>query len=321
MTRLLLLGASGFLGRHVRHRLATTATVICPSRQEWDLATVDVEELADRLRVIRPQAVVSCVGAVTGDSRRLIQRNVVATVNLVEAIAIAAPDARLVRLGSAAEYGPVPHGHPAGETDPAAPVSEYGVSQLAATRLVELAGHAGRVDGVVLRVFNPIGPGIPEESLFGRVLALIQQARATGMDQIRLGHLGAYRDLVDVRDVAGAVAAAVSVPTLTHRVYNVASGRAVRVRDVVREVAQSLGFTGEIRESAACPTRSAQVAWMCADVSRARRDLGWAPTRPLAESLAAIADPVASLPPAGIPAMVAPRPALTPTTVRPREPG
>ena len=66
--------------------------------------------------------------------------------------------ARLVHLGSAAEYGRGPGRAPVREDEPARPVGPYGVTKLAGTRLVELARTAG-LPAVVLRVFNPVGPG------------------------------------------------------------------------------------------------------------------------------------------------------------------
>jgi nucleoside-diphosphate-sugar epimerase len=203
-------------------------------------------------------------------------------------VAAAAPAARLVRLGSAGEYGPVPAGHSVREDDPAAPASEYGVTHLAATRLVELAGAAHRVDGVVLRVFNPIGAGLHADNVLGRAAVLLREARATGASHITLGSLAAYRDFVDARDVATAVLAAILAPTLPDRVFNIASGTAVPVRDAVRLLADGAGFAGEIREEGTGPGRSAAVSWMRADVGRAARTLGWAPAHGLADSIKAL---------------------------------
>ncbi|MFI7217189.1 NAD-dependent epimerase/dehydratase family protein [Micromonospora maritima] len=288
MTTVLLLGASGFLGGHVRQALAPFATLHCPTRAELDLVRCDVAELAALLRTVRPSTVVNCGGRLSGDGAELVLANTAGTAKLVEAIGAVAPGTRLVRVGSAAEYGSVPHGHAACEDDPAVPVSEYGVSQLAATRLVELAGAAGRVDGVVLRVFNPIGPGLPAETVLGRAAALLGAARATAATGISMGPLTAYRDFVDVRDVASAVVAAVRAPVLPERVYNVASGSAVPTRDAVRLLAETAGFTGEIREDLPAPGRSAAVGWMCGDVRRAGRLLGWAPAYDLVDSVKAV---------------------------------
>jgi nucleoside-diphosphate-sugar epimerase len=286
VTRVLLFGASGFLGGHVRRALTPYAEISCPGRDQLDLTSCLVDELAALLRATRPDAVVNCTGRLTGGGHDLIWSNTLVTAKLIEAVAGNAPHARLVRLGSAAEYGVVPHGHAVAEDDPAVPVSEYGVSQLAATRLVQLAASAGRVDGMVLRVFNPVGDGLSEENLLGRAVAQLRRAAPDG--QIAMGPLDAHRDFVDVRDVASAVVAAVRVATLTDRVFNIASGRSVPAREAVRLVAEAAGFTGRILQDRGVPQRSAAIDWMCGDIRRAGRLLGWAPAYDLTDSVKTI---------------------------------
>ncbi|MBQ1063014.1 NAD-dependent epimerase/dehydratase family protein [Micromonospora chalcea] len=286
MMRVLLFGASGFIGAHVRRELAATADLTCPSRDECDLVTAAPETLRALLDTVRPDAVVNCAGAVSGTAEDLVRANTLVTAKLVDAVAVAAPRARLVRLGSAAEYGPVPFGAAAAEDLPAAPVSAYGVSQAAATRLTELSAAAGRVDAVVLRVFNPVGPGMPRTTLLGRVAALLSRL-APGED-LRTGPLDAYRDFVDVRDVAAAVGRAVTVTAPRARVLNVASGRAVPVRDAVHLLVSAAGRPVRVREDHAPSPRSADVGWMRADVGRAASVLGWTPEHDLYDSVGAL---------------------------------
>jgi nucleoside-diphosphate-sugar epimerase len=264
------------------------AEVVCAGRSDVDLVRDGVDELAAALLRIGPDAVVNCTGRLAGTGHDLVVSNTTATAKLIEAIAAVDPAIRLVRLGSASEYGVVPHGHTVAEDDPAVPVSEYGISHLAGTRLLELASAAGRVDGVVLRVFNPIGPGLHEENMLGRAVGLLRDAVRDGADRIELGPLGSYRDFVDVRDVARAVRAAVVARNLPWRVFNVGSGRAVTARHAVELLAVVAGFGGEIAERGSGPARSTAVGWIRADLSRTRPLLGWSPTHQLADSLTAI---------------------------------
>ncbi|WP_432969238.1 NAD-dependent epimerase/dehydratase family protein [Dactylosporangium sp. CA-233914] len=289
--RVLLFGASGFLGAGVRTALAAdprVAALTCPSRSRHDLVTDGVANLTALVRQARPDVVVNCTGRLTGTALDLLEANTVATARLVEAVTAAAPGARLVRLGSAAEYGPVARGAGVSEEHPCAPVGEYGTTHLAATRLLQLATAAGHVDGVTLRVFNPVGAGLHRDNLLGRAAVLIRDAVAGAAGEVLLGPLGAYRDFVDVRDVAAAVLAAVTAEGRGAGVVNIGSGQAVSARDAVRCLADAAGYGGAIVEPGRGPARPAGVDWIRADVGRAEAVLGWVPTHTLAESVKAI---------------------------------
>jgi len=290
VSHVLLLGASGFLGAHVRGLLAgrAGAELTCLGRDRCDLLTASASEMVGLLRGLRPTVVINCAGRLDGTTAELVEANTVVTAKLLDAVAAVDPSIRYVRIGSAGEYGRVPHGHAVAESAPAAPVSAYGVSHLSATRLVELAADADRVDGVTLRVFNPIGAGLGDANVLGRAAAQLRRALVTGSSSITMGLLSAFRDFVDARDVATAVVLAAFAPTLPDRVFNVGSGQAVSVRAAVSLLAHAAGYTGEIREEGGRSARSATVDWMLADIGRAAEALGWRPTYELADSVKAI---------------------------------
>jgi nucleoside-diphosphate-sugar epimerase len=284
MSSVLLFGATGFLGRQVRDLLADDPRVsrlLCPGRADLDLLTATPQAAADLLREARPSVVLNCMGRMSGGYDEVLRGNAGVVAVLLEAVAAAVPGARFVRLGSAAEYGPTSYGQPQREDDPARPTSAYGISHLAGTLLVE---RAREVDGMSLRIFNPVGPGISAENVLGRARDLLR----TASGHIDMGPLGAMRDFVDVRDVADAVVRAAFAPEPAERVINVGSGQAVAVRDAVALMAAESGFTGEVRESAPESARSRAVDWSQADTDRAWRVLGWRPRTPLADSVKAM---------------------------------
>ncbi|BCY08762.1 NAD(P)-dependent oxidoreductase [Actinoplanes sp. L3-i22] len=288
MSRVLLFGSSGFIGAHVRAALAADPGVgelISPGRDRYDLVEGDRDGLTGLLRETAPDAVICCVGRLGGTNEELTRANTLVAAKLLDAVEAAAPGTRLVRLGSAGEYGVVAHGHAVTENDPTEPIGAYGISHLAGTRLFELAARTGRVDAVSVRVFNPIGPGQSAENVLGRAQLRLREAAQLGASEIVLGPLGAYRDFVDVRDLAALLCSVVLAPSLPSRVYNAGSGEAAQVRTAVQLLAEQAGFTGEIREHGSGPQRSAAVDWIQADISRAAGELGWAPAVGLATTI------------------------------------
>ena len=95
------------------------------------------------------------------------------------------------------------------------------------------------------------------------------------------------RDYVDLRDIATAVRVLATEPRLAHHVYNVGTGRPTLVRDLVGMIADRVGFSGEILESAAPSPRSLGVGRQVADIGRIR-STGWMPTVELGESVDAL---------------------------------
>jgi len=295
--RLMVIGASGFLGTHVRCRAQAAGMEVVtagrsgptdsPTHRLVDLAQDAPIAIASAIADVAPDAVVNCAGATTGAPDVLVAANVTATFALTKAMLTARAagigPVRLIHLGSAAEYGRTEPGVVVSERALPRPAAMYGVTKLAGTRLVELAAVAG-LDAVVLRVFNPVGPGAPVTSLPGRLAAELRQALADGTE-VRLGPLDTVRDFVDPRDVADAVLAAATAPALPHAVLNIGSGRGMPVRGLVKELCAISGCAALVHEDAQDLARPVDIPWQQADITCAVADLGWTPRRDLAKSL------------------------------------
>ena len=285
--RVLLLGGTGFIGRHVRIALETAGSEVLDvgrggrgSPSPWrtlDLAETDPKEL---LAAADPQVVINCAGRTSGSRTELVAANVQLVARLLDALN--GRDLRLVHLGSSAEYGRG-GGALTREDAPPAPTSAYGATKLAATDLVRGSG----LDATVLRVFNPVGAGMPSESMPGRAVELIRAAIAGGDPLIRMGDLSAERDFVDVRDVAEAVLAAARVEA-PPPIVNVGTGRTATARDLVHLLAKTAGFTGAIDEDAMGSPRSGAVDRQIADIRVAQQALAWSPRRQLSDAVAAL---------------------------------
>jgi nucleoside-diphosphate-sugar epimerase len=291
--RVLIAGASGFLGTHVLAaatdaglEAVTAGRSPLPESRVHCLADLSADQpaqLAALLAAVNPDIVVNCAGVTGGSQEDLAAVNITGTYALVRAVQMTARPIRLVHLGSAAEYGPGEPGTAVAETAPCRPASPYGLTKLAATRLVEL-GRAAGVDAVVLRVFNPVGARAPETILPGRVAAQLRRALAAGTT-VSLGPLDAVRDFVDARDVAAAVLAAGLAPALADPVLNIGSGVGRPCRALVTELAAISGYTGPVDEESAGSPRSAAPSWQEADIGKAVGALAWSPSRDLRPAL------------------------------------
>jgi NDP-hexose 4-ketoreductase len=308
--RVLLLGADGFLGRHVTDRLLADPAVQLTALGRRDIADVRFDlstgspgALARFMDAIQPGVVVNCAGTTVGNARDLVRANTIAVATVCEAVRRSTCSARLVQIGSSAEYGPSPVGSSTGEEAVPRPNGAYGVSKLSATELVLGSG----LDAVVLRVFTPVGPGTPLGTPLGRIADALRRAMQNGESEVRVGGMSVLRDFVDVRDIARAAHAASL--SAAQGVVNIGSGHAVRLRDAAAALVRASGFSGrlmELEESVdgdhglpmarrSAPEGAQRAApsspdgcgvWQQADVRTARDRLGWRARITLEESLA-----------------------------------
>ena len=300
--RIVLVGANGFLGSHIAQAFQANDLEFfafsrakpnddfrrgdprgCPA---LDLVTAGATGISDVLEHLQPTVIVNAVGALTGSESELEAANLSSVQNLLEAAQKTSPNARVIQLGSAAEYGPVDRGsgEPGSSVHEDAicnPIGLYANLKLKATQLM----LDSDLETVTLRIANPVGPGTPETLLPGAIAQRLRTAILENASEIRSGPLSDYRSYVDARDIAQAVlvvARAENPP----RLINIASPRAVQVREVVSELVRISGFRGKlIEETDLASNRSSAVPWQQADISRALA-LGWRPRFTLQESLA-----------------------------------
>ncbi len=300
MSGVLVLGAAGLLGRAILAEATrfgpVEAVVGSPSPSMHDahvlrLGSDTADALAGLLGRLAPTTIINCTGRTAGTADQLQQANVESVRTLLEGMRRAAPGARLVHLGSAAEYAEIPHDRTS-EDAPLGAASPYAASKLAAFRLVSDARSSG-LETVVARVFNPIGAGMPDASLPGHAARLLREASAAGATEVQLGPLDAVRDYVDLRDISRAIGVLATAPRLSHAVYNVGTGRPTAVRDLVGAIASRVGFPGAILESAPGSPRSPDVLRQVADVSRLTA-AGWHPTVHLEASVDALVGTVSA---------------------------
>jgi GDP-4-dehydro-6-deoxy-D-mannose reductase len=163
------------------------------------------------------------------------------------------------------------------------PSNPYGLSKLAQDELARRAAADG-LDVVVARPFNHIGPlqepGFAVSS-FARQIARIECGREA--PELRVGNLDAERDITDVRDVVAAYQRIMEMSD-PGRVYNVCSGRTLRIRTLLDRL---LDLSPSVIRVEIDPERFRpnDVPIIRGDFSRLHADLGWSPTIRLEDTL------------------------------------
>ena len=283
-------GSRGFVGLHLtRHLAANDVDVV--SLDVDDARPVDITDhdaVARRIATESPDVVYhlaarSHVGQSWTDGDLLTRVNVDGTRAVVDAC-VAAGVARVLVVGSAEQYGIVDaDAIPVDERTPCRPASPYGESKVAA-EAVALDAH--RIHGLAVvctRAFNHTGPGQSPAFLVPGLAARIVAAERAGTDEIALGNGDPVRDFSDVRDVVRAYALLAERGT-PGGVYNVCSGRGVRVGDVAAELVTRSSRPLRITTDEQL-VRPVDLPVMIGDPAKLVADTGWTPTIDLAETL------------------------------------
>lgn len=294
MTRWLVTGGSGFLGRHLLQAIDVAAPIGTrafaagrsrppgwPVDQYVAMDLTQEAELHAGLEALRPEVVFHLAGATPPcSSTRMFDVNTRGTINLISALRATGRKSRVVVMGSAAELGPVPlHLLPISESCVCRPEGAYGLSKWFASAYALRCGPPLEV--IVARAFNPIGPGLGPHQAFGRFARLLAQEPGPAPVRLVVGDLDARRDFVDARDLAGGLLALAErgQPGL---VYHLGSGESVPIRSGLEHLIARSGRRVEVVERAARPGGPSDSR---ADVRRARDQIGWRPETSWRQSL------------------------------------
>jgi GDP-4-dehydro-6-deoxy-D-mannose reductase len=289
--RALVTGAGGFVGPYLVDALRRQANA-----EVFEVELGGVPELRAALDAFRP-GVVFHLAAQTfvPDALRApietYEVNVMGTARLAEAVRTCAgePRPRVVFASSAEVYGARDASeYPLRETLDLRPRNPYGASKAAAEAILMGEARSFETDVVIARGFNHIGPGQKEHFVVASLAAQLARIAAGGAPQLFVGNLDTARDFLDVRDV---VAAYVELARHGERgeVYNVCSGSAVTIRDVLRELIAIARVAVEVREDPA-RMRSGDIPLSVGNAEKLRARTGWAPQIPLPRSLRDVYD-------------------------------
>lgn len=292
--RVLVTGATGFAGTWLVRELerAGHEVIATPSSTALDIA--DRNAIRDFVSGTQPDAIAHLASASSGsdaaaDPTRAVRSMIGGTLAVTEAVAAMDPVPALLLVSSAEVYGQ-PGVLPIGEASAVAPRSTYGFLKAAQESIAIVASHAAGSRLAVVRPFNHAGPGQRPRAVVAALAARVAAVRAGQSAEVVVGNMDVDRDIGDVRDVAVAyrlvlealAAGRIGAPPV---VLNVATGRAVRLRDVLDELSRIAGVAPEIRVDPSL-VRSDDPPRIVGDATALRSLTGWEPRIPLAQTLA-----------------------------------
>jgi GDP-4-dehydro-6-deoxy-D-mannose reductase len=305
LSAILITGAAGFAGSHLLDLLSTSPARLVAWRRpgargaadgwaerlgrrvDWqDVDVLDRRGVERALAAVQPSIVYHCAGAAHvgrawQSTEPTFAANVRGTHHLIEGLrACGWTESRVLIPGSSLVYAAADE--PLTEDHPIRPASPYALSKLAQ----ELTGidNIGGPAVFVARSFNHIGPRQDPffaAAGFARRIADIEAGR--WQPEIQVGNLEARRDLTDVRDTVRAYQAIVERGQ-PGRPYNVCSGRAVAIRELLD------GLLSRARVAISVVVDPARYRpndqpLVVGDPGRIHRELGWRAEIPLEKTL------------------------------------
>jgi GDP-4-dehydro-6-deoxy-D-mannose reductase len=296
--KILITGASGFFGRHLCKYISGLDSSVeligadivengienCRSFYSVDLTSDgDVSRLISQTK---PECIVHLAGLFSANNDFEIYRsNILSATAVLEAVRKSKPDATVLIIGSAAEYGLIePDRLPIDETSPCKPVTPYGVSKQLAT---EIAMYYHRVHGLctmVARPFQLIGKGVTTRLAPGAFAEQLKKCISERCKVIKVGNLESSRDFLDVRDAAEAVWLLSQKPA-PGQVFNLCSGKPVKIRDLLNLMVEISGAQVNIESDAGRLRGKFDVPHIYGSYQKALQHCGWCPRTPLLDSI------------------------------------
>lgn len=300
MARVVVTGGGGFIGSNLVHALVARGDSVAVLDNFSTGRKVNLAALAGRIDVfegdirdrdllkrvmdganfVLHQAALPSVARSMEAPEESHDVNVNGTLYVLQA-ARAAGVQRLVFAASSSAYGETPV-LPKVETMAPSPISPYGAGKLFGETYCQIWTRCFDLPCVALRYFNVFGPRQSPDNEYAAVIPRFVTCMQQGKPPTVFGDGGQTRDFCYIDNVVEANLKALVAPAAPGNVYNVACGERISLLDLVAEINRQLGTAVPVSH---LPGRAGDIRDSLADISAARRDLGYTASVSFADGL------------------------------------
>ena len=281
MKKILITGASGFVGSHVA-RMAREKNFEVVELNHKDTALEDKNAVEKFMEEVRPDTVFHLATSIvrsgkTASPQVVMRTNIEGSINLMDA-ALEVGVKAFINTGTFVEYGP--KDHPIKEDERCDPMEIYAVSKLAATLYVQGLAERKEFPTITLRLFTPYGSNMKEGSLLYNVVTNIQNKKPIALSDKKV-----TRDLIYVGDVAELyLEAGEKASKYKGEIFNVGSGTPTTLEELVETVA-GVTKTTAMPQWGAFPVQNYDKGVWQADMTKTFSHFTWRPKTALKEGL------------------------------------
>jgi len=283
MKKLLLTGASGFVGKSLQNRLKRDYEVIGVGTKDCDLRSQSACELL--VDGINPDIIVHAAGTVGGilankeNPGKFMHDNLAMGINIIDKARRVGVD-KFILLSTVCAYpkfATVPFkeeelwgGYPEETNAP------YGIAKKTLMKLIETYQEQYGFKGVNLIPVNMYGPydhfNLTTSHVIPALILKVKNAIDSGADSISLWGTGqASREFLFVSDCAEAVACAIERNPSSSPI-NIGTGREVKICELVEIIAEVMRFSGSLVYDSTKPDGQPR---RCLDTAKAKDELGF----------------------------------------------
>lgn len=294
MKKALIIGAAGFVGNYLIDQIQKNciwSIVVTKMRHEnvfWDgveirdLDILNYTEIQELLQDVRPDCIFhlaaqSSVALSWKNPGLTVDVNIKGSLNVLDAVRELDYRPQILLIGSGEEYGHVKADEvPIGEENTLRPGNLYAATKACQNMIGRIYAKAYDLPVVMVRAFNHIGPNQTPQFVvpdFCRQIAEIEQGKREPI--IHVGNLAARRDFTDVRDVVEAYILLIEKGE-PGEVYNVGSGTAYSIREILEKIIQLSAVPVEIVVDYD-KLRPLDVPVIEADIRKLKDCTGWNP--------------------------------------------